>query len=263
MSYVLTGRLRARMDENTVEPVANQTVLLYWVPSGEDGSFTIRSHDEARAREYLLLAQGRTDARGEFRIDMGEDTLMARKGSRRTYAGEPLSLEIYCRGTDGTTNFETEEVQFSLGHLQPSWENHGDHFHGTLEHELTADQWRRVREAQDSWTIAGRVVRDSDQSPLPGMRVFAYDVDTVQDDFLGSAITGEDGSFRIDYPGSAFRQTSVGVGYERGGPEIYFRVETADGKVVYTEPRSRGNDPDRANSPNWFSTELRVNAASL
>jgi hypothetical protein len=254
MSYVLSGRLRARCSADVVEPIANQSVMIYWVPEGERSNFTVRTHDEARAREYLLLAQGRTDAEGAFEIEIGRDTLLGHRGSTRVYAGGPLQIEVYHRGTGG----ETEPAQFTIGQIQPVWTASGNQQTAHFDEVVSAEQWAQVKAALDEWTIVGRV-RQPDGTPAPGYQVFAYDADPVHDDFLGSTQTSADGTFRIDYRGSAFRPTPIaGVDFERGGPELYFHVQDASGSVVYEEPSSRGAQSDRARAPNWFHVELKV-----
>jgi hypothetical protein len=254
MSYVLSGRLRIQCSADVVEPVANQTVLIYWAPEGERGDFIVRTHEEARAREYLLLAQGRTDAQGDFEIEIGRDTLFGHRGSTRQYAGGPIQIEVYHRGMGG----DTDPAQFSLGQIQPEWSSEGDRQTARFNTVVPEDRWSKVKAALDEWTIVGQV-RRPDGSPAAGYHVFAYDADPVHDDFLGSTQTNADGTFRLDYRGSAFRPTPIaGLDVERGGPELYFHVQDAGGSVVYEEPSSRGAQPDRARSPNWFHVELKV-----
>lgn len=257
MSYILSGRLQARCSAEFSEPVANETVLLYWVPEREPGTFSLRAHQEIRDREYLLLAQGRTDDEGRFRIVLDGSTIHSHRGSRREYAGEPLALEVCYRGGDP----RADATQFHVGHLRPDWKvSSGDHVAST-EHVIQPDQWSRVRAALDLWTIAG-TVRLSDGSPAADHKVLAYDADALHDDFLGSAESAADGTFRIDYKGSTFRPRPVaGIDAERGGPEVYFKVQAPDGSVVYSEPSSRGKQSDRRNSPNWVTEEIALDPA--
>jgi hypothetical protein len=258
MSYVLSGRIQARCSADTIEPVSQETVQLYWIPEGEPSTFTVRSHEETRAREYLLLAQGRTDAEGRFRIVVDGGTIHSHRGSARRYAGEPLGLEVYYRG-EGSRE---EPAQFSMGHIQPRWDGDLEERVAEVEHEIAPEQWSLVRAAVDLWTITG-TLRRSDGSPAAAHRVSAFDADVLRDDFLGSAESGPDGRFRIDYPGARFRPAPIGgIDLERGGPEIYFHVEAPDGSRVYEEPSDRGKQSDRRNAPNWFTTELTIEAAA-
>ena len=258
MSHVLNGRILARSSDDVVEPIAGETVLFYRVPEGENGAFRVRSHEDVRKREYLLLGQSRTDESGAFRIDLDGPTLLGHRGTTRKYDGGPLEVEIYCRGVGS----EAEPCQFSIGHKSPEWTGEGDDRTASFEHEVSAAHWSEVRTALDLWTITGRLVTAGGGS-LAGLRVSAYDADPVRDDFLGTADVEGDGTFRIDYPGSRFRPTPVmGVDVEGGGPEVYFDVQAADGTVIYKEPSSRGRKPDRARAPNWFEVELAIDAPS-
>lgn len=253
MSHVLAGRLRARCGAGFEEPIANETVLLYWRAEGDPDGFTLRTHEQAREREYLLLAQGRTDSDGNFRIDIGGDTLLGHRGSRRLYEGGLLGLEVFCRGSGSA-----EGVQFRVGTVQPDWQGGGDAYFARLDRDLDESAWAQVRRALDLWTIVGRVMLRTG-SPAAGYTVFAHDCDALRDDFLGSALVAADGSFRIDYPGSAFHPGRIArIDLERGGPEVYFHVQAQDGTVIYEEASSRGICRDRANSPNWVDVELTI-----
>jgi 5-hydroxyisourate hydrolase-like protein (transthyretin family) len=258
MSYMFSGRLHARTCGGSLAPVANATLMVYRKSDTEEPGFSVRQHEEIRDREYALIAQSRTDDQGEFRINFAEKTIFGHRGSTHPFSGEPFVLDVCVRAADVTiADHDPETVQFTLGVITPLWE--GEERTGRWEYEIPEADWSRVREALDVWTIIGRVVRGG--NPAAGLKVFAYDADLVQDDFLGSATTDAEGRFRIDYSGDHFRKTAVpGAGYERGGPELYFRVETADGTVLYKEEKSRGNKPDRADASNCFTAELNIDA---
>lgn len=259
MSYIFTGRLRARTCGGSVVPVANATLMVYRKIDGEEAGFSIREHEEVRGREYTLISQGRTDENGDFRIDFREKTIYGHRGTTHRFAGEPFVLDAVVRRADGLPDHDPEPVQFTVGTVSPAWQGAGEEHSARWEHEIPEAEWVRVRSALDAWRIHGRVIRADTKAPAEGVKVFAYDADVMQDDFLGSATTDRDGRFIIDYPGSAFRQTAVpGADFERGGPELYFRVESADGTVLLKEEKSRGNKPDRADASNCFSTELTV-----
>jgi hypothetical protein len=258
MSYVFSGTLRARGCGGALVPVANATLMVYRAGDAEETAFSVRAHEQVREREYALVAQSRTDENGEFHINFGSKTVFGYRGSTHVYAGEPFVLDVCVRGGEAPIEgYDPETVQFTVGRVSPTWE--GEDRTARWSHEIPEAEWSRVREALDVWTIVGRVVRGG--TGAAGVTVFAYDADLVQDDFLGSTVTDGEGRFRIDYSGATFRQTAVpGAGYERGGPEVYFRIEAADGTVLYKEEKSRGNKPDRADVPNCFSVELTVDS---
>src|ERR1039458_9759842 len=73
-------------------------------------------------------------------------------------------------------------------------------------------------------------------APLGNIRVRAFDVDWLQDDDLGSAVTDANGHFRIDYVSTDFKKDIFGFNIELfGGPDIYFKVETLGGAPLLTE----------------------------
>jgi hypothetical protein len=254
MSHVIAGRLQARCAPDVVVPVADQTVLLYWVPRGEEIRFALRTHEEARGREYLLLIQGRTDAQGRFRLDFRDPTLLGQRGSLRNYDGEDVVLEIVLRGTTPSR----EAVQAVLGRVSPVWRQAGDLAIANLEIEVPEREWNRVRDALDEWTVAG-TVRTTEGAPAAGYRVTVHDCDALHDDVIGSALVSDDGTFRIDYRSADFRPGTVaGIDPERGGPDLYFQVQAPDGTVASEEPSSRGMQRDRANAATWFSVDLTV-----
>jgi 5-hydroxyisourate hydrolase-like protein (transthyretin family) len=260
MSYVFSGRLRTHSCDGSVVPVANATVMVYRLADEADSGFAIRDHDKVRDRSYAMFCQARTNEQGEFRMDFTEKTIYGYRGSTHVYAGEPFVVDVYVRSADGSKlDHDPEPVQFTVGRITPEWEDEGGSNAARWEHDIQEAEWAQVREALDAWSIVGRVVRGDNKQPAAGLKVSAYDADLIKDDFLGSATTDSDGRFRIDYAGSAFRQTPVrGAEFERGGPELYFKVETADGQVVLQEQKSRGNKPDRADASNCFSVELAV-----
>ncbi len=112
-----------------------------------------------------------------------------------------------------------------------------------------------------AWVICGRVTVCKQQVPVAGLKVRAFDVDWLQDDDLGSAITDSNGKFRIDYTFSDFNKTpfSPSINFELvGGPDIYFTIEDVGGTVLLNEPRSRGRQTDRENAGPCFCVDLCV-----
>jgi hypothetical protein len=80
-----------------------------------------------------------------------------------------------------------------------------------------------------TFTISGAVLEADTRRPLPGLFVKAFDEDHVFDDVLGSAVTGDDGSFEIVTELRDFREI-----FERR-PDIFFRLSRhPGGKVVHS-----------------------------
>jgi hypothetical protein len=257
MSYLLEGRIVGRATPHHAEPLAGATVKLYRHGSDDAEGFSIRDDEEARGGEGALLGQTRVEPDGSFRIDLAERSVFGR-GAVEGYAGGPLRVDVFCRALSGAP--ETgNAVQFTAATLRPQWSEGGETKSASWSHEIPTEEWERVREKLDLWMVAGRVV-DAGGVPLDGVRVHVYDADVMDDDLLGTAETDADGRFRVDYAGSAFRDTPIGVGYEQGGrPDIYFRVETPDGTVLLDEGKRRADDADRKDVSPCFHAELTVN----
>lgn len=78
-------------------------------------------------------------------------------------------------------------------------------------------------DADTKWKITGRV-RNRTGTALGGLRVLAYDKDTVKaDDFLGCAFTDGEGRFEIGYEDSDFKSETALIDFE-GNPDVYLEV---------------------------------------
>jgi hypothetical protein len=80
-----------------------------------------------------------------------------------------------------------------------------------------------------AFLIRGQIVSEEGEA-IPGLLVDAYDDDLFIDDHLGSATTDSKGSFEVQFQTGAFRRF---LDLE-AKPDIYLKVSTPDGKVVYT-----------------------------
>jgi hypothetical protein len=258
MSYLLEGRIVGRSTPHDAEPLAGATIKLYRHGSDDAEGFSIRDDDESRGGEGALLGQTRVEPDGAFRIDLSERSVFGR-GAVEGYTGGPLRVDVFCRALQGAPE-TSNAVQFTAATLRPEWSETGQGKSASWNHEIPVEEWSQVREKLDLWMVAGRVV-DGGGLPLDGVRVHVYDADVVDDDLLGTAETDGDGHFRVDYTGSAFRDTPVGVDYEQGGrPDIYFKVETPDGTVLLDEGKRRADDADRKDVSPCFYAELAVDS---
>ncbi|HET7231870.1 MAG TPA: hypothetical protein VFJ16_17795 [Longimicrobium sp.] len=98
----------------------------------------------------------------------------------------------------------------------------------------------------DQWSVYGRVTECSTGQKISGANVNAFDVDWVQDDALGTGASNGSGVYRINYPGSAFRQGTWLDIELFGGPDIFFRVTDTGGNVLIDEAPIAGRGPGRA-----------------
>jgi hypothetical protein len=165
-------------------------------------------------------------------------------------------MEGLPRIDERTTKSAPRQIQLTT--LQPAWREREKDFVAFWEYYLPAHLWCRILSWYDIWVICGRVTICEVGKPVGGVIVEARDVDWLQQDFLGSAVTDGTGRFVIYYPGSAFRAgTWINVELT-GGPDLYFTVKTTGGTVLLAEPPSRGRQPDRENVGHCYCVELCV-----
>jgi hypothetical protein len=265
MSHTLKGRLRGYLCEECIEDLSGVIVRVYRSvgrETAEEGRvkdaalLTAAQIDEKRP---LLLGEGKTGENGEFRVDFGEEG---------RYEGGPVEVDIFCptvpRAGSGPNPRETEEpVQFTAATFSPGWSQGERGFTAEWSYTVSYRLWCFIRGLFDAWVICGRVLNCRTQQPLGGLTVKAFDVDWLQDDPLGSAVTAPDGHFRIDYTSAQFKRTIFTplINLEMtGGPDVYFHVETSGGMSLLQEPSSRGRKPDRENRGPCFCVELCVDA---
>jgi len=259
MKYTLRGRLCGYICADCREWLSDVVVRIYRAEGDQIVSraaaspketFGIVAEDDASKKKKRLLAEAKTDEEGRFTIEL-----------ERGYEGGAVEVDVYCATVPRRkpTRSEPEPLQFSITTLQPAWRGRDELF-ASWEYCIPWRYWCAIRARFDAWTICGHVAVCDLKRPLGGVRVKAFDVDWLQDDFLGQDITDASGHFRIDYTGSDFRQTIFpGVHIEWfGGPDLYFRVETLAGSPLLVEPPSRGRAPDRENVGPCFCVELCV-----
>ena len=129
---------------------------------------------------------------------------------------------------------------------------------GRLLVRVTSRLYCLLKRRADAWTIAGRVTACGTDKPLGGVTVSAHDTDWIAHDDLGSATTAADGTFRIDYPGSKFRQGTWLDVELFGGPDVFFRITDGGGAVLLDEPPSAGRGPGRHDRGACFCVDLCV-----
>lgn len=86
---------------------------------------------------------------------------------------------------------------------------------------------RGVLDAEVTYQVKG-VVRTADGAPASGFTVRAFDRDVSREMLLGTAVTGQEGGYRISFGEEQFKASSA----ERGGPEVFIRVADKTGKQL-------------------------------
>lgn len=261
MSYLFKGRLCGYICEECFEPLAGVKVRLYRtrrdqnvaalaVASPKD-TFAILSDRQVKAKESSLLGEFETNEAGEFVAELDE----------KSYNGEAFEVDVYC-GTVPHRKPSPEPprpLQFSVTVVQPLWRRSERGLLAVWEHCLSRRYWCLIRSKFDAWVICGRVVVCDTKAAVPQVKVSAFDVDWLQDDPLGSALTDAGGKFRIDYAAADFKKDVLGLNIELfGGPDLYFKVESLSGTALLTESPSRGRGADRENAGSCFCVELCV-----
>jgi hypothetical protein len=131
------------------------------------------------------------------------------------------------------------------------------------EYQIPSRFWCGIRTRFDAWVVCGTVRAGVANTPVPNVRVSAFDVDWLQNDALGSGITDSAGRYRIDYVTDDFTPTIFpGLRLEWvSGPDLYFRVDTSGGTPLLIEPSGRGRASDRENVGQCKVVDLHLEEA--
>jgi len=262
MSFIFRGRLEGGLCSECCEFISGVNVRLYRHAAGTNvtalavasanDTLALLTDDQVKAKASLLIAETVTDANGAFAFELGD---------AQSYRGDAFEIDVYC-GTvphRKTGARETAPKQFSITTLQPAWKPAGENsFVAIWRYCVPSRFWCWLRGLFDAWVICGRLTVCEDGSPIPGAVVNAVDVDWIQDDPLGSAVTDGAGRFRIDYTSADFRVTpfSPFINLESvGGPDVYFKV-TLGADTIIDEPPSTGRTPGRENVGPCFCVSL-------
>lgn len=261
MNYLFKGRLCGYLCEECAEPLAKIKVRLYRSRPEQDvttlavanpkDTFAILTAEEVRAKQGSLLIEVETNDLGEFTAELGD---------QQGYKGGAFEVDVYCgtvpRLKPGPR--PPTPLQFSVTTLQPMWRRTEAGFLSGWEYCVPPRFWCAIRARFGAWTICGRLTTCTDKYPIAGATVKAFDVDWLQDDALGSAVTDSTGHFRIDYVTADFQKTifSPLINIEWvGGPDLYFKVELG-GLVLLQEAPATGRTPGRQNVGHCFCVEL-------
>jgi hypothetical protein len=257
MPYYLRGNLWGYICRECPRPLWGVVVRAYAAEDDRliervaaDPKQTASAIDEkaVKARSGRLLAEAEVGEDGSFELDF----------SRSKYQGGPVEIDLRMEGLpridERTAKSDPRQIQLTT--LQPTWRERERDFIAFWEYYLPSRLWCLILSWFDIWVICGRVTICETHKPIGGVIVEARDVDWLQDDYLGSALTDSTGRFVIYYPGSAFR-AGTWINVELfGGPDLYFTIKTQSNMVLLAEPPSRGRQPDRENVGNCFCVEL-------
>ena len=218
-------------------------------------TLAILDEDAVKAKASSLLAETETDADGNFSFQLGD---------KQKYDGGAFEIDVYCGNVPHRKPTKTppKPLQFSITTLQPLWKQTETGALAYWKYCIPYRFWCGFRHRFGAWTICGKVVAcdQREQLPIAGVKVSAFDVDWIQDDALGSAVTDGSGHFRIDYNAIDFMRTPFPfINIELfGGPDLYFKIEDSSSNVLLDEPPSRGRQRDRENVGPCFCVDLCI-----
>jgi len=266
MSFIIKGNLRGLLCSDCEMPVSGNSVKVYktfdranetrLAVADAKQTFHQVTDAELKEKEKLFIAEGRLQDNGDFIIEIGE---------KSGYDGGTVDVDWYCGNTPikiGPGPKKDLSLQFHITTLQPTYKQteKGDQV-AFFEYRIDPKWFCRILTLLDIWVVCGIVTDCETKKPLSGVKVFAYDVDLIQDDTLGNAYTDSNGKFTIVYPGANFRQTLLSpfLNVEwPAGPDYYFRVESSSGAVLLQEDRTRGRQTDRHNAHNCFCVKICI-----
>jgi len=264
-TYHYSAHFAGRICEECFEHFSNIDVALYRSKEKEcpdrpniKKAFKQLSEEEFKEMHRNLLAAGETDDAGKAEISIDPE--------KAAYQGECIDVVITFKRFGGGYK-ELERLEhFRIASYKPQWNQTEKGYVHYGDFVLPANLWCTYLRRHGIWVICGQVTICSEPvSPIGKVTVKAFDVDWIQDDYLGSAITDTNGRFLIYYDRSKFTRTpfSPFINLEwTGGPDVYFKIEgvDADGNPVtlLDEPPSRGRKPDRENVSNCFCVKLCV-----
>ena len=240
MNYYLKGKLCGLLCDECSEPLSGMEVLLYlpWqkenvvtnaVANTKD-TFHLVTKEEAASRKDLLIATTKTDANGNYEFVLNEK-----------YANTAFDIDFTC-GTVPRVPPKPplkEAMQFHLTTISPQWRINRDqeNYFFQWNYCIPEKWWCEIRGKYfDAWVICGHMYVCDTKTPIPNVKVTAWDADFLSDDNLGSAVTDANGHFRIDYSSSDFKQTflspRINIETDKGfpptfksGPDVYFKYE--------------------------------------
>ena len=192
-----------------------------------------------RAREHNLapLASAQTDAAGRAASEFEIEKVSSLAVIVRLEGTQPAAIVL------GVIRQAEWDLGMGAASVYKSW-------------HLSKLMWSRLREACGVYLICGRV-HDAAGAAFAGLRVTARDVDLLSaDDFLGTAVSDEQGCFRIEYRPEDFQERILCVRSDLRADLVFEVEQMVEGNmvVIYNETAEQA----RKNVPAIFCVELEV-----
>ncbi|QSW90394.1 hypothetical protein J0383_06160 [Flavobacterium endoglycinae] len=256
MRNIFKGSLKGYVCEDCREEISEVEILIYHpykrtntaaqAATNEKDDFRFVSKDEIKQRAELLVYKAKTDAKGNFAIEIDERYLDASFdvdfvcGSVPPKHPKPKKNEIV------QLHIATISIREELA-KQAKDQNY------RWEYAIAYKWWCYIRgHFFDAWTICGHLMNCRTNTPIANAKVTAMDADFLTDDNLGTATTDSNGHFRIDYTSADFKKTflSPWINVEtdpnflsfQSGPDVYFKAELAGTQLIdETKANARKN----------------------
>lgn len=240
MKYTFKGSLCGYLCEDSTESLFGMEVLLYlpWqkervienaIASTKD-TFRLVTKEESSVRKKLLIATAKTDEKGDFEFELDEK-----------YNKTAFDIDFICSTVPHASPAASrkEQIQFHLTTIYPEWRFGKEREHSIYLWRYCIDYkwWCYIRGHYfDAWVICGHMYLCGTKTPIPNLKVTAWDADFLTNDNIGSAITDANGYFRIDYTSIDFKKTFLSplINVEtdpdwpltfKSGPDVYFKYE--------------------------------------
>ncbi|MCU7917367.1 MAG: hypothetical protein KZQ95_03310 [Candidatus Thiodiazotropha sp. (ex Epidulcina cf. delphinae)] len=263
--YQYSAQLAGRVCEDCLVHFTNTKVALYKAPDKDcpeqpqlKGAFAQLSDETLQKMEQQLLVSGSTD--GDGSVELSFD------GEKTGYDGGCIEVVVSFVQIPGDERKLEQPEHFRVALYRPQWDETDKGLVHAAELAVSASRWCAYLREKDIWVICGRVTTCAKPAqPIGNVTVRGFDVDWVQDDPLGDAVTDNTGWFIFFYDRARFTRTpfSPFLNFEWiGGPDVYFQIEGKDAIgnpiTLLDEPRSRGRQPDREDISNCFCVHLCV-----
>lgn len=258
MSYLFTGKLCGYLCDDCHEPLSRVTVRIYRaegenldhrVSAKPKETLGVLDEEAIAGKKSRLIGEVATGEDGSFSYDFGNDWSL----------DNAFEIDVYCETVPRSKGEPVRPGrQFTITTLRPAWEKGENGYFTRWDYCLPYSFWCRFRALFGAWVICGRLTTCKGKSPIVGAIVKAFDADWLQDDPLGTATTGVDGHFRIDYLTADFKKTPLSpfLNFEWvGGPDVYFKAELA-GNLIIDEGHAEARVPGRENVSNCLCVDL-------
>lgn len=256
MKNIFKGSLKGYVCDDCLEAVSEVEILIYHpyrkadvvvdTASNVKEAFRFVSKEEAKQRAELLVYKARTDAKGNFEVEIDE-----------RHINSSFDIDFVCGSVPPKhpkpKKDEIIQLHLTTFSMQTELEKQTRNQNYCWEYYIAYKWWCYIRgHFFDAWVICGHLMNCKTNTPIANAKVMAMDADFLTDDTLGTDTTDANGHFRIDYSSADFKKTflSPWINVEtdpgflsfQNGPDVYFKAELAGTKLVdETKANARKN----------------------